>query len=347
MSTERHPNQVRDLEQLEEMLSEPSEAAVEAMGRVEGDVVVLGVAGKMGPSLARMVKRASEAAGVKRRVTGVARFSSKETERFLQAHGVETITADLLDQRQLDGLPEAPNVIYMAGMKFGSTGNESLTWAMNAYLPGMVCQKYRRSRIVAFSTGNVYGLVTVVGGGSVETDPLNPQGEYAMSCLGRERIFEHFSRTMGIPVSIIRLNYAVEMRYGVLVDIAQRVWRGEPVNAAMAFNVIWQADANAHAVASIAQAASPAVVFNVAGPEVLSVRRVAGQMASLMGKDPVVFEGAEMPDALLSNAQLSHRLFGYPQVSAQQLIYWIADWTKRGGATLNKPTHFETRDGKF
>ena len=168
-----------------------------------------------------------------------------------------------------------------------------------------------------------------------------------MSCLGRERIFEHFSRTMGIPVSIIRLNYAVEMRYGVLVDIAQKVWRGEAVNAAMAFNVIWQADANANAVASLAHASSPPMVLNVAGPEVLSVRRVAGQLAKLMGKDHPAFEGGEAPDALLSNAQLSHRLFGYPRVSAQQMIQWIADWTKRGGATLNKPTHFETRDGKF
>lgn len=346
-SAPAHPERIRDVEHLEEMLSEPSAAAVDAMARAKGDVIVLGVAGKMGPSLARMAKRASDAAGVKRRVIGVARFSSRETEKFLQSHGVETITADLLDPRQLDALPDAPNVIYMAGMKFGSTGKESLTWGMNTYLPGMVSQKYRGSRIVAFSTGNVYGLVPVVGGGSVESDALNPQGEYAMSCLGRERIFEHFSRTIGIPMSIIRLNYAVEMRYGVLVDIAQQVWSGNSVNATMSFNVIWQADANAHALASLSHAASPPLVLNVAGPELLSVRRVARQLVELMGKEDVTLAGEEAPDALLNNAQLSHRLFGYPRVTAQQMIHWIADWTKRGGTTLNKPTHFETRDGKF
>ena len=343
----RHPEQIADVEHLEELLAHPTDATVDALSRVKGDILILGVAGKMGPSLARMAKAASDAAGVERRIIGVARFSSREPEKFLQSHGVETITADLLDQRQLDALPDAPNVVCMAGMKFGSTGNESLTWAMNAYLPGMVSQKYRNSRIVAFSTGNVYGLAPIARGGSVETDPLNPQGEYAMSCLGRERIFEHFSRTLGIPMSIIRLNYAVEMRYGVLVDIAQNVWRGNPVNAAMAFNVIWQADANAHALASLALASSPPLVMNVAGPEQLSVRRVAGQFAELMGKDDVQFSGEEAPDALLSNAQLSHRLFGYPRVTAQQMIRWVADWTKRGGTTLNKPTHFETRDGKF
>jgi dTDP-4-dehydrorhamnose reductase len=347
MSIKRHPDDVRDVDHLEDLLSEPSEAAIDALSRTKGDIVILGVAGKMGPSLARMAKRASDAAGVTRRVIGVARFSSRDAEKFLQSHGIETIAADLLDQRQLAALPDAPNVIYMAGMKFGSTGNESLTWGMNAYLPGMVSQKYSGSRIVAFSTGNVYGLAPVARGGSVETDELNPQGEYAMSCLGRERIFEHFSRTLGIPMSIIRLNYAVEMRYGVLVDIAQNVWRGNPVNAAMAFNVIWQADANAHALASLALASSPPLVLNVAGPEQLGVRRVAEQFAKLMGKDDVQLTGEEAPDALLSNAQLSHRLFGYPRVSAQQVIHWIADWTKRGGTTLKKPTHFETRDGKF
>jgi nucleoside-diphosphate-sugar epimerase len=235
----------------------------------------------------------------------------------------------------------------MTGMKFGSTGQEARTWAMNCWLPGLVCDRFRRSRIVAFSTGNVYGLTPATRGGSVETDPLAPAGDYAMSCVGRERIFEHFSRTFQIPIVLLRLNYAVEMRYGVLVDLAQRVWAGQPVGLSMgSFNAVWQADANAAALAALAHTASPPRVLNLAGPELLSVRRVAEAFGLLFGK-PVVFEGEESADALLSNGQLGHRLFGYPRVGAGQMIHWIADWVRRGGETLGKPTHFEVRDGKF
>ena len=218
------PVKIDSTAQLDDLLSAPTPGVVDALSRLDGDVIVLGVAGKMGPSLAAMVKRAGDAAGSRRRVIGVSRFGSQGSEDALKASGIQTIRADLLDAAQLDRLPDAPNVIYMAGMKFGSTGAEALTWAMNAYLPGMVCQKFRKSRIVAFSTGNVYGLVPVHGGGSVETDALNPLGDYAMSCVGRERIFEHFSRTLNVPVTIVRLNYAVELRYGVLADLARRVW---------------------------------------------------------------------------------------------------------------------------
>jgi nucleoside-diphosphate-sugar epimerase len=260
---------------------------------------------------------------------------------------MDTIRCDLLDPGQLARLPEVPNVIFMAGMKFGSTGQEARTWAMNCWLPGMVCQKFRQARIVAFSTGNVYSLSPVVQGGSVETDPLNPVGDYAMSCLGRERLFEHFSRTFEIPMVLLRLNYANEMRYGVLVDLAQRVWEGRPVDLAMGnLNAIWQADANAVALAALDQVSVPPLVLNVTGPELLSVRRIAEEFGRLFQKS-VNFDGEEKPEALLSNAQGCHRLFGYPRVSAGQMVRWIADWVRRGGVTWNKPTHFEVRDGKF
>jgi nucleoside-diphosphate-sugar epimerase len=218
---------------------------------------------------------------------------------------------------------------------------------MNCWLPGLVCQKFRTSRLVAFSTGNVYGLSPVAHGGSLETDPLNPVGDYALSCLGRERVFEHFSRVYQMPVTLLRLNYATEMRYGVLVDVARRVWEGRPVDVSMGhLNAIWQADANAMALTSFGRATSPPFVLNVAGPELLSVRCVAEQFGRLMGR-PVTFQGMESPDALLNNGQEGHRLFGYPRVSAGQMIHWIADWVARGGEVWDKPTHFEVRDGQF
>jgi len=333
--------------ELESRLTEPPEYLVEIFRRLSGDLLVLGVAGKMGPTLARMAVRASEAAGTKRNVIGVARFSNPEEQSKLQAVGVKTIKGDLLDEKFLSTLPDAPNVVYMAGMKFGSTGNESLTWAMNTHLPALICERFANSRIAAFSTGNVYGLCPMRLGGSVETDPPNPIGEYAMSCLGRERIFEHFSRTKKIPVSILRLNYACELRYGVIVDLAQQILAGKEVDVSMgAFNVIWQADANAMALASLAHASSPALILNIAGPELLSVRRTCLRLGEILGKQ-VRFTGSEAPDAILSNAQLSHRLFGYPRIGAHELIESIGYWLKDGGKTLGKPTHFESREGKF
>src|SRR4051812_31630745 len=228
--SDERPEQIQDVEQLDDLLSLPTEPVVETLRKADGDFVVLGAAGKMGPTLSRMIRRGLDAAGKKARVIAVSRFSTPAAQDEFVRHGVETIKADLLDAKQLDALPDAPNVIYMAGMKFGSTNQEALTWAMNAYLPGMVCQRYRKSRIVAFSTGNIYGLSPVHGGGSLETDPRDPMGDYAMSCVGRERIFEHFSRTLGTPLAIIRLNYAVEMRYGVLHDLAARVWNDQPID---------------------------------------------------------------------------------------------------------------------
>jgi nucleoside-diphosphate-sugar epimerase len=341
------PDSITGVEQLEELLSEPTAGVIDTLGRLDGDLLVLGVGGKMGPTLARMARRASDLAGVRRRVVGVSRFSSASLEKQLQAHGVESIPCDLLDPAQLDRLPDAANVVYMTGMKFGATGQEALTWAMNSYLPGLVCTKYRRSRVVAFSTGNVYGLTPLHLGGSLESDPLNPMGDYAQSCVGRERIFEHFSRTAGIPVALLRLNYATELRYGVLVDLARRVQAGEPIDVTMGcLNAIWQADANAMALRAFDHLASPPFVLNIAGPELLSVRRLAEEFGRLLER-PVEFRGAQAADAFLSNGQLGHRLFGYPRVGVGQMVHWIADWVRRGGETLGKPTHFEVRDGKF
>jgi len=340
-------DRVRDAEHLEDLLSEPDDGVIDTVRRLDGDVVVLGVGGKMGPSLARMLKRAADAAGVRKRVIGVSRFSSADLPRQLQAWGIETIAADLLDPDQLEKLPRVPNVVYMAGMKFGTTGQSARTWAMNAVLPAYVCRRFRGSRIVAFSTGNVYPMVPVTSGGATEADEPQPVGEYAQSCLGRERVFEHFSRTDGTPVALIRLNYAVEMRYGVLVDMAQRVLAGETIDVTMGnLNCIWQADANAMSIQAFDHAASPPFVLNVTGPEVVSVRRTCEELAR--GMDTTVsFSGVESPTAYLNNAQLSHRLFGYPRVNIQQVVQWTAEWVQRGGQSLGKPTHFEARDGKF
>jgi nucleoside-diphosphate-sugar epimerase len=347
MTASTLPKTIRDAEHLDELLSEPHEGVIDLMWRLEGDLLILGVGGKMGPSLARMARRASDAAGVQRRIISVSRFSAGGLETQLQRWGIETLPCDLLQRDELNRLPDIPNVIFMAGMKFGSTGQEALTWAMNSYLPGMVCERFRHSRIVAYGTGNVYPLTPISLGGSVETDAPAPVGEYAMSCLGRERIIEQFSRTLDIPAAILRLNYAVAVRYGVLADVARKVWEERPVALGMgAANVIWQADANAIALQAFDHVASPPFVVNIAGPEQISIRRCAEQFGALMGRTPI-FQGEESPNALLSNGQEGHRLFGYPRVSAQQMIHWIADWVMRGGEDLNKPTHFEVRDGKF
>jgi nucleoside-diphosphate-sugar epimerase len=337
---------IRDVEDLEDRLSAPTEGVVETMARLEGDLIVLGVAGKMGPTLARMARRASDLAGVSRRVIGVARFTDAASEERLRSHGVETIRCDLLDEDGLSRLPDAANVVYMAGRKFGTSGQEAVTWALNAYLPGPVCRRYRDSRIAAFSTGNVYGLVPL-GTGSHESDAPAPVGEYAMSCLGRERIFEHFSRTFSIPTALIRLNYATEMRYGVLVDIAERVRDCRPIDLSVgSFNIIWQGDANAMALQTLEQVATPPWIVNLTGPEVLNVREVAEAFSRLFGRS-ALFTGEETEGALLSDASQAFRLCGVPKVSAEEMIPWVADWLARGGRTLGKPTHFEASDGRF
>jgi hypothetical protein len=347
ISTGKLPATITSTEQLEDMLSEPSAGVIETLGKLDGDLIVLGVGGKMGPTLARMARRALDAAGKTARVIGASRFSEPGLQDRLHAQGIKTVCCDLLDQRQLDELPDAPNVVAMPGMKFGATGQAPRTWAMNVYLAGMIGQRFGASRIVAFSTGNVYPLTPVDGGGSVETDEPGPVGEYAMTALGRERIYEHFSGALGTRVALVRLNYACELRYGVLVDLARKVWAGEPIDLAMGyFNALWQADANAMALQSFEHAAAPPRAINLAGPETLSVRRVCEELGKFFDRPPR-FVGVEAPDALLSNSQLSRRLFGSPRVAQPRMIGWIADWVRGGGASLGKPTHFEARDGRF
>lgn len=342
-----HLSRVPDLHQLEELLSEPTEGVIDTVGRLKGDVIVLGVGGKMGPSLARMLRRGADAAGESRRVIGVSRFSSPELPRQLDGWGIETIAADLLDSEALARLPNVPNVVYMAGMKFGSTGQQARTWAMNAVLPADVCRKYRGAKIVAFSTGNVYPMTPVADGGATEDIEPEAIGEYAQSCLGRERVFEHFSRTDGTPVAIIRLNYAVEMRYGVLVDLATRIHKGETIDLSTGhFNCIWQGDANAMSIRAFDHVSSPPCVLNVTGPETLRVREVCEQLGRKLDREPV-FRGNESATAYLSNASVACRLFGPPCVPVQTVLEWTADWVKRGERSLGKPTHFETRDGRF
>ena len=330
-------------QQLEEVLARPSEADTQALAALEGDLLILGVAGKMGPSLAHRARLAVP----QKRILGVARFSNPAVRETLHAWGIETIAADLLEPGALARLPDAANVIFMAARKFGSTGNESLTWAMNTFLPGLVAERYRDSRIVAFSSGNIYPLTPVVQGGPTESSPLGPVGEYAQSVLGRERMFTHFSQRYGTPVVLLRLNYAIDLRYGVLLDIGQKVFERRPINLAMGHaNVIWQGDANSVCLRSFALCASPPAVLNLTGPETVPVRWAARCFADRFGIDPI-FEGAEAETALLSNASRCHQLFGYPSVPAEQMIEWIAEWIGMGGVVWNKPTHFEARDGKF
>jgi nucleoside-diphosphate-sugar epimerase len=330
-------------QQLEDFLSTPSDADVQALARLEGDLLILGAGGKMGPSLARRAKRACP----QKRVMGVSRFSDPTARRKLEEAGVEVIRADLLHPGALAQLPTAANVMHMAARKFGSTGNEHLTWAMNTLLPGLVCERFRDARIVAFSTGNVYPLAPFALGGPTETSPVGPVGEYAQSALGRERIFQYYSDRYEMPAVLLRLNYAVELRYGVLLDISQRVFERRPVDVSMGHvNVIWQGDANSIALRSFALATSPPTVLNVTGPETISVRWLARRFADRFGIEPT-YEGSEADSALLSNAARCHALFGCPSVTVEQMIDWTADWIGRGGPTLDKPTHFEVRDGRF
>ena len=338
---------MNDLTQLEEETLTPSPALIEDMKSLEGDILILGAGGKMGPSLAVLAKRAVEAAGKSNAIIGVSRFSDASLPPALEQQGIQTIPADLLDDAQLQALPEAKNVIFMAGTKFGTTGRESFTWAMNAYLPGRVAEKFRNSRMVVFSTGNVYPLVPVVSGGATEEMTPAPVGEYAQSCLGRERMFEYFSEKYDIPTLIYRLNYAVDFRYGVLLEIAKSVRDERAIDLSTGHvNVIWQGDANEYALRSLKLADTPARTLNITGPETVSVRWAAQEFGRLFDKTPQ-FIHEEQPTALLNNAATAHQLFGYPQVSLKGMIARLATWLDQGGATINKPTHFQERKGKF
>jgi nucleoside-diphosphate-sugar epimerase len=339
---------IQNVAELEELLSRPRDADASAMGELKGDLLILGAGGKMGPSLARLAQRASEKAGARRRIVAVARFSNPKLPAELATLGIETIASDLLEPGALDRLPEIPNVIFMAARKFGSSGAEHLTWAMNTYLPGLVAERYRNSRIVAFSTGNVYPLRSAAEGGATETTPAGPIGEYAQSALGRERMFEYGSSRYGTPVTILRLNYAVELRYGVLVDVGRAVFEQRPVQLSMPnVNVIWQGDANSWCLRSFAHCQSPPFVLNITGPETLSVRDLAAEFGRHFGIEPVFGPESADSTSLLNDAAKANSLFGAPGVTPSEMIAWIADWIRQGGTILNKPTHFQTRDGKF
>jgi nucleoside-diphosphate-sugar epimerase len=345
--TSDFPAAPRDDDELEERLSRPTPAVVDALHRVPGDVVVLGAGGKMGPSLTKMVRRALDERGDTRDVIAVSRFSSLDAAADLERANVRIVRADLGSREELAKLPDAANVIYMAGQKFGTRDLPSLTWAVNTIVPAAVAERFATSRIVAFSTGNVYPMSAATTTGSRETDALTPLGEYANSCVGRERVLEHVSRTHGTPIAIIRLNYAVDLRYGVIVDIAHRIAAGDPVRVDMGYvNVIWQGDANAQAIRALELAASPPFVVNVTGPERVSVRETALRLGELMGRTPR-FEGSEAPDALLSDTSLAQSMFGPPTVPASTLIEWVADWVAGGGTRLGKATKFEVRDGRY
>jgi len=342
-----YPTHFTNEQELEEALSRPTPELVKMMSTLEGDFILLGVAGKMGVSMARMAKRACKEAGVEKRIIGVSRFSSPEQRIFLEESGIETIKGDLLNFDFINSLPEVKNVIYLAGMKFGTGGNESFTWAMNSFLPGLVVEKFKNSRIVAFSTGCVYPLVKITSGGSKESDAPGPVGEYSQSCLGRERLFEFGSINNKTPVVLIRLNYAVEMRYGVLVDIATKVHNQETIDLTMGHaNVIWQGDANEMILRSIEYCNSPAKHLNISGAEVISVANVAKQFGKIMGKK-VKLIGVEADSALLVNVSQGHKLLGKPKVALDQVIKWTANWIGNEHRLLGKATHFEVRDGKY
>jgi nucleoside-diphosphate-sugar epimerase len=339
--------EIRSVPELEEFLSRPSEADISAMARLDGDLLILGAGGKMGPSLARRARRAADKAGIRKNIIAVARFSENQLRAGLTSEGIETLAVDLLQPGALSKLPDIPNVIFMAARKFGTTGFEDLTWAMNTFLPGLVAERYRVSRIVAFSTGNVYPLRDAMQGGAIESSPVAPQSEYAQSALGRERMFEYGSRQWGTAVTILRLNYAIDLRYGVLLDIGTAVFERRPIDLRMAFvNIIWQGDANSVCLQSVAHCQAPPLILNLTGPETLSVKFIAEEFGHRFNVRPT-FVSEEMPTALLSNAAKAHQMFGYPPVTTTQMIDWTAAWISSGGPRLNKPTHFEVRDGKF
>lgn len=338
---------INSVEELEDRLSLPTNADVAAARETTSDVLILGAGGKMGPSLAKLIRRSLVQSGKRKRVIAVARFSDAQLRCDLDKAGVETVACDLLEPGALAALPDVENVIFMAGRKFGTGGAEHHTWAMNTYLPGLVADRFHESRMVAFSTGNVYGLQPVSSGGASESTPSAPVGEYAQSALGRERMFEYGSSRWGTRVVLLRLNYAVELRYGVLVDIAVAVLHRRPVDLRMGYvNVIWQRDANSACWRSLAHCQTPPLALNLTGPETLSVRHIAQEFGRRFNVDPI-FAGEESDKALLSNAAKAQALFGPPTVAPEQMMDWIAHWLRSGGPLLNKPTHFEVQDGKF
>jgi nucleoside-diphosphate-sugar epimerase len=344
MSASPLPERFATVAELDDCLSEPTPELAADLAKVSGDILVLGVAGKMGPTLARMAKRAAP----DKRVVGVARFSDQAVRIGLEAVGIETIACDLLHRRAVEALPKLPNVVYMAAMKFGASGNPALTWAMNVHAPTIVAEACAASRIVAFSTGCVYPFVPVDGGGATEDTPaVPPPGDYAYSCLGRERMFEHFSARLGTAGRLIRLNYAIDMRYGVLHDIGAKVLHGEPIDLSMGHvNVIWQGDANVVALRCLAHTTTPTSPLNVTGPQTLRVRWLAEEFARRFRRT-AQFTGSEGSTGWLNDASRMVAQFGSPRVSVDRMLDWTADWLSRGMASHGKPTRYEVRDGRY
>ncbi|MCL2518408.1 MAG: NAD-dependent epimerase/dehydratase [Oscillospiraceae bacterium] len=334
-------------EKLNQILTEPSEKLINGIKKIDGDITVLGASGKMGPTLCLLAKNAINKAGINKRIIAVARFTDKDSERFLNNNGIETITCDLADTEQIKKLPPTENIIYMAGRKFGTSGAEYLTWAMNAAVPAYVVDKYRGANYVVFSSGNLYPYVAPFTGGNSENVAPVPIGEYAMSTLARERVFEYAAYTYGAKIFMYRLNYAIDLRYGVLYDIAQNILAGNPVSLTVpAFNFVWQGYANEIAILGLLHTENPPKVVNITGPEVVSVRKAAEILSEYLGKVPI-FSGAEGELALLSDASLCAELFGYPSVTRNDIIRWQAEWIMDGGRGLGKPTHFEERQGNY
>jgi nucleoside-diphosphate-sugar epimerase len=343
----RLPERINSEAELEEILADPSDADLDCMSRLRGDVLVLGASGKIGPSLARRIHRAIGRTSRAGRVIAAARFSSPDVRASLDADGIRTIACDLLDRQQIAALPRCEHVLFLAGRKFGTSDRTDLTWAINTVAPAHVAEHFHRSRVVVFSTGNVYPLVSAGGAAPTEDDPPAPVGEYAQSCLGRERVIEFVSRHAAMPALIFRLNYAVDLRYGTLVDVARRVFDGEPIDLSIGFfNAIWQGDANSYALRSLELCATPPAILNVTGPERISVREVAEWFGSAFGRPPR-FANTEGPFALLSDSSRCRGRLGEPAVRLSMLRQWVAHWVQIGGVSLNKPTHFEVGDGRF
>lgn len=341
-----------DEQELDELLSRPREETVAALAACPGDVVILGAGGKMGPTLSRLVARAAAAADgragrARRRIVAVSRFSSPAARQNLESAGIDVVSCDLLNRDAVARLPDAENVIFMAGQKFGTADAPKMTWAMNTVVPAICSERFAGGRFVAFSTGNVYPLTPVARVGARESDPVGPIGEYAASCVGRERIFELAADRADTRVAIVRLNYAIDLRYGVLTDLAIKVLRGEPIDVRMGYvNVIWQGDANRIAVECLERANAPPFIVNVTGRDVLSVRDLAQQLGERLDREPM-FTGEEAPDALLSNTDLMSSAFAPPEISLESMLTWVATWVRDGRPLLGRPTHFEERAGRF
>ena len=338
---------MQTIEKLEEIMTTPSERLIDDMKKLDGDIMILGVGGKMGPTLAKLAKRAADEAGTNTRIIGVSRFTTGNLREELEESGIETIACDLLNESELSRLPDVKNIIFMAGKKFGTVGNEHSTWAMNTYLPGRIAEKFSNSNIVVFSSGNIYPFVELTKGGCTEEYSTDPVGEYAQSCLGRERIFTYFAKKNNTPILLFRLNYAIDMRYGVLLEVATQVYDEKLIDLTTGHvNVIWQGDANEYAIRSLLHCSTEPTILNITGPETISIRWLAEEFGRLFNKK-ATFMNSESPSALLNNAGKAHQLFGYPHVSLKQMIEWTAEWIMNDGEMIDKPTHFQERQGAF